>query len=115
MNYTSEELQKVLPPTDTRNRSDLRFFEEGEIEQSEQAKNKIEEKQRHTRKLIEEGQVPQWKPRFFREARHPFLNEREEFERFNNEDHVIYELIQGEEGYWERRARGDWSSSPDLW
>ena len=41
MNATSPELQKVLPTTDTRLRSDIRLMEEGKFEQADKKKDEL--------------------------------------------------------------------------
>ena len=28
---------------------------------------------------------------------------------------IQYELLEGGNGYWERRERGDWQDMPNLW
>ncbi|CAH8600672.1 unnamed protein product [Heterobilharzia americana] len=43
---------KFLPPTDSRYRPDLRLFEMGHIDEAASEKLRLEEKQRHTRKLL---------------------------------------------------------------
>jgi hypothetical protein len=42
MNYKSEDMIGVVSPTDSRFRDDTRLYEEGYIDESENAKNKIE-------------------------------------------------------------------------
>jgi len=44
-----------IPPTDSRNRDDIRLYEQGLMDEAESAKNVIEEEQRRKRKLQEEG------------------------------------------------------------
>ena len=43
MNYKSPSLAKVLPPTDSRNRPDIRLFEDDLIDMAENSKSIIEE------------------------------------------------------------------------
>lgn len=45
---------------------------------------------------------------------HPFLKECGDFQS-NTEKPVQFELIEGKDGYWERRERGDWADMPKLW
>lgn len=48
-------MEEIVCPTDSRFRMDLRYYEEGKIEDSEAEKNLIEKRQRQTRKQVEEG------------------------------------------------------------
>lgn len=57
----------LLPPTDTRFRPDQRFLEEGNLEQAEAQKQRIEQLQRERRRILEENSV-EHKPRFFRKS-----------------------------------------------
>ena len=52
-----------LPPTDARFRPDIRKMEEGDIDLAGQEKNRLEEKQRATRQLMEKRRED-WQPRF---------------------------------------------------
>lgn len=51
LNYLSDELKQVLPPTDSRRRPDQRALEEGNLRVASDMKNLLEVKQRQTRKL----------------------------------------------------------------
>ena len=51
-----------LPPTDSRFRPDIRQMEEGHIDQASQEKNRLEEKQRETRQIMER-RGEEWRPR----------------------------------------------------
>lgn len=51
-----------LPPTDARFRPDIRKMEEGNIDLAGQEKNRLEEKQRATRQLMEKRRE-EWQPR----------------------------------------------------
>lgn len=59
--------KSLLPPTDTRFRPDQRFLEEGNIEEAEVQKQRIEQLQRDRRRILEENNV-EHKPRFFRKS-----------------------------------------------
>ncbi|XP_007529116.2 oxysterol-binding protein-related protein 3 isoform X6 [Erinaceus europaeus] len=59
--------KSVLPPTDTRFRPDQKFLEEGNIEEAEIQKQRIEQLQRDRRRILEENNV-EHKPRFFRKS-----------------------------------------------
>lgn len=65
LNELNPELEKYLPPTDTRLRPDQRAFENGDIENAEQTKVMLEERQRERRKEMEDRKEP-WKPLWFR-------------------------------------------------
>ena len=112
LNQKTEEMKGIVSPTDTRFRGDLRLYEEGEAEEADKVKVDIEEEQRRKRRLQEAGEV--WKPNFFEEVPHPFLKEGHGLP-IGEEHPIMWKLIEGEKGYWERRARGDWSDMPNLW
>nr|XP_020034996.1 oxysterol-binding protein-related protein 3 isoform X3 [Castor canadensis] len=59
--------KSLLPPTDTRFRPDQRFLEEGNIEEAEIQKQRIEQLQRERRRVLEENSV-EHQPRFFRKS-----------------------------------------------
>lgn len=60
-------LKSLLPPTDTRFRPDQRFLEEGNVEEAEIQKQRIEQLQRERRRVLEENKV-EHQPRFFRKS-----------------------------------------------
>ncbi|XP_015919304.1 oxysterol-binding protein-related protein 6 isoform X2 [Parasteatoda tepidariorum] len=63
LNELDSELEKQLPPTDTRFRPDQRFLEEGNISAAEMSKQQIEQSQRDRRKRREElgiEYIPMW-------------------------------------------------------
>ncbi|XP_062034439.1 oxysterol-binding protein-related protein 3 isoform X4 [Lepus europaeus] len=60
-------LRPLLPPTDTRFRPDQRFLEEGNIEEAESQKQRIEQLQRERRRALEESNA-EHQPRFFRKS-----------------------------------------------
>ncbi|KAJ2759036.1 hypothetical protein IWQ57_006661, partial [Coemansia nantahalensis] len=68
LNDTSPELEPYLCPTDSRFRPDQRAMETGEYEQADEEKSRLENKQRATRRRREQGELPQWKPRWFVKA-----------------------------------------------
>ncbi|XP_027429344.1 oxysterol-binding protein-related protein 3 isoform X1 [Zalophus californianus] len=59
--------KSLLPPTDTRFRPDQRFLEEGNVEEAEIQKQRIEQLQRERRRVLEENRV-EHQPRFFRKS-----------------------------------------------
>ncbi|KAJ0058626.1 hypothetical protein NL108_018008 [Boleophthalmus pectinirostris] len=64
LNELTPQLQKVLPPTDTRYRPDQRLLEEGKVTEADKKKDEVEQKQRDRRKeLTKRNQEHQ--PRFF--------------------------------------------------
>ncbi|CAF1192070.1 unnamed protein product, partial [Rotaria sp. Silwood1] len=72
LNEWTEEDQKLrppLPPTDARFRPDIRKMEEGDIDLAGEEKNRLEEKQRETRRAMEK-QREEWQPRWFRLVKH---------------------------------------------
>lgn len=115
LNALSPSLQRVLPPTDTRLRPDQRAMEDGEYEFAATEKNRVEEKQRATRKEREikgEEFVPKW----FRKGFNKVTGEEYWLARGSRED--------AEEGgekleaarlkYWDSRQRGDWTGCEDI-
>jgi hypothetical protein len=80
LNEITSDLVGMLPPTDSRFRTDVRALEEGDMETAESEKNRIEEMQRERRR-----QNAEVTPRWFKLVG----------------DKWVY---QG--GYWERRASG---------
>lgn len=66
LNEWTEEDQRThlpLPPTDSRFRPDIRKMEEGDIDLAGQEKNRLEEKQRDSRRLMEKSRE-EWRPRY---------------------------------------------------
>ena len=111
MNFLSSEMASYICPTDSRFRGDIRNLEEGNFDQATHQKLEIEDQQRKVRKLIDEGQQPEWQPRFFKQIAHPFLDKVDG----DDEGPRMFVLIEGDNGYWERRERKDWTGQPNLW
>ena len=82
-----------LPPTDSRLRPDIRFYEDGKVDSAEKCKLKLEQKQRERRQNGNDV-----KPRYFKKNR---ANK--------------WVFIDGPNSYWERRRRQSWSDCPKLW
>lgn len=63
--WTEEDIKTrpPLPPTDARFRPDIRKMEEGDIDTAGQEKNRLEEKQRATRRNMEKRRE-EWQPRY---------------------------------------------------
>lgn len=90
-----------LPPTDSRLRADQRALEEGRYDDAERLKNEIEEGQRARRRELEAA-GESWLPKFFAKV--------------NNgpDGEVIWKPKTAHDGYWDRRARSDWSGVIDV-
>lgn len=54
LNLLSDSLAKKLPPTDTRFRPDVRFWEQADLDTASSEKTRLEENQRERRKQIKE-------------------------------------------------------------
>ncbi|KAF9685694.1 hypothetical protein SADUNF_Sadunf03G0080900 [Salix dunnii] len=91
LNELTPGLQERLPPTDSRLRPDQRHLENGEYEKANEEKQRLERRQRMSRKLQEDG----WKPRWFQKE-----GENGSF-RYNG-------------GYWEAREQGNWDGCPNI-
>ncbi|KAL4951974.1 Oxysterol-binding protein-domain-containing protein [Aspergillus filifer] len=96
---TSIENKKV-PVTDSRLRPDQRALEDGDIDQAEEVKVKLEEAQRARRREMEDaGQS--WEPRWF-----SVVEEGPDGEN-------VWRLKGGKDGYWEERNKG-WTGVKDV-
>lgn len=93
LNEITEIERDNLPPTDSRLRPDIKAYEEGNVQKAETLKLKLEQAQRDRR-----SKGSDVKPKFFEKSK-------------NN----TWKLIQGPNGYWERRKRQDWSGITALW
>nr|XP_034888368.1 oxysterol-binding protein-related protein 2A-like [Populus alba] len=91
LNELTPGLQERLPPTDSRLRPDQRHLENGEYEKANAEKQRLERRQRMSRKLQEHG----WKPRWFQKE-----GENGSF-RYGG-------------GYWEAREQGNWDGCPNI-
>ncbi|CAL1401409.1 unnamed protein product [Linum trigynum] len=91
LNELTPGLKEKLPPTDSRLRPDQRHLESGEYDKANLEKQRLEKRQRMSRKLQEHG----WKPRWFEQdgENGPF--------RYKG-------------GYWEARDCGNWNGCPDI-
>ena len=99
MNQLTEELRKVICPTDSRLRPDQRAMEEGRFEEANALKIKLEEKQRTAQKLFQGGQF-EYNARWFIKT----IDEAHQVVtwKFNNE-------------YWRARETGEWDNNiPDI-
>ncbi|CAN1834362.1 Oxysterol-binding protein-related protein 2A [Linum perenne] len=91
VNELTPGLKEKLPPTDSRLRPDQRHLENGEYDKANVEKQRLEKRQRMSRKLQEHG----WKPRWF--------------EREGENGPFRYKG-----GYWESRERRNWDGCPDI-
>lgn len=98
MNNLTEDLEKVIAPTDSRLRPDLREFERGNLDKGAEEKHRLEEKQRAHRKARKENGET-WTPLWFEEVIEEETGEK--FWKINDQ-------------YWHKRHEGDWSQCPDL-
>ena len=96
---TAHERRKTAP-TDSRLRPDQRAAEDGDIDEAEGLKAKLEQAQRERRKVMEEKGT-EWKARWF-----------SKIEGAGGEE--AWRLKSGREGYWEERVRGEWSGITDI-
>jgi len=84
-----------LPPTDSRFRPDIRKMEEGDVDLAGQEKNRLEEKQRDTRRAMEKRRE-EWQPRWFRPVKHDITGQ---------------DVWVSNEKYWQR----NWAMCPDIY
>ncbi|TGZ83669.1 hypothetical protein EX30DRAFT_353664 [Ascodesmis nigricans] len=82
-----------VAPTDSRCRPDQRMLERGELDDAEETKVRLEEKQRVRRREMEEA-GESWKPRWFEKVK-------------EYADEEVWRIKEGEEGYWDVRRRED--------
>lgn len=91
LNELTPGLQEKLPPTDSRLRPDQRHLENGEYEKANAEKQRLERRQRMSRKLQENG----WKPKWFQKEG----------------DNGPFRYVGG---YWEAREQGKWDGCPNI-
>ena len=104
-----------LPPTDSRLRPDQRMVEDGQLDEAETAKQRLEEAQRARRREMEESGVG-WTPRWFRKVR-------------EYADEEVWRIVDGGDGgggdgnqggvdYWtarlQQQQQGGWSNVQRL-
>lgn len=98
LNELSSDDKKLLPPTDSRLRPDQRALEDGNLDEAEALKARLEERQRGRRKVLE-SHGAEWQPRFF---------ERVDIEGESSAEEEVWALKSGREGYWECREKNSW-------
>ncbi|KAK7251161.1 hypothetical protein RIF29_34113 [Crotalaria pallida] len=91
LNELTPGLKEKLPPTDSRLRPDQRHLENGEYEKANMEKQRLELRQRMSRKMQENG----WKPRWFHQE----------------DENGTFRYIGG---YWEARSQGRWNECPNI-
>lgn len=94
LNEITEIERHRLPVTDSRLRPDQQALERGEHDEAEALKNQLEEGQRARRREMEAA-GESWKARWFTPV--------------ELGDEVIWRLKAGKDGYWDERARGEWT------
>ena len=101
LNEITEIEHDHLPPTDSRLRPDQEALERNEVDKAEALKARLEERQRGRRKVLtSHGQT--WTPQFFEKVSSGDLDGEE-----------VWALKQSD-GYWERRAKGDWNGIQEV-
>ncbi|EFX02771.1 oxysterol-binding protein 1 [Grosmannia clavigera kw1407] len=91
-----------MAPTDTRLRPDQRLAEDGNLDEAEAWKTRLEEAQRTRRRQAEERGEEHRSRWFVKVATGPDGDE-------------VWRLKGGKDGYWEERARGVWTGLDDLY
>ena len=85
-----------LPPTDSRLRPDQRAAEDGDFDEAEVLKGKLEEAQRKRRKILEdEGRS--WTPKWF-----------EKIDGGDASGEEVWVAKSGQDNYWEKRKTSEW-------
>ncbi|KAG0051627.1 Oxysterol-binding protein- protein 3 [Gryganskiella cystojenkinii] len=102
LNELTPGLEAKLPKTDTRFRPDQSLFERGKVEEADQEKLRVEQRQRELRKAMEtRGEA--WQARWFEKKLDPQTEDPEG-------QTWVYKG-----GYWEARETGEWNEKISLW
>ncbi|KAJ1938612.1 hypothetical protein FBU59_004387, partial [Linderina macrospora] len=109
LNDKPAELEPYLCPTDSRFRPDQRAMETGEYEMADREKSRLENKQRATRRRREQGELAQWKPRWF--VKDVDSDSGESFWRFNDEYWTEREVAAKKQ----KEAGATASAAADVW
>ncbi|KAG5462073.1 MAG: hypothetical protein BJ554DRAFT_5636 [Olpidium bornovanus] len=100
LNEITADVRGRLPRTDSRLRPDVRLFEEGNVDAADGEKRRVEERQRETRRAMEErGEA--WRPAWF---------ELKDRDPVDGNPAWVYKG-----GYWEARQAQRWPDGVDLW
>ncbi|KAI7820142.1 Oxysterol-binding protein-domain-containing protein [Gamsiella multidivaricata] len=102
LNELTKGLEQKLPKTDTRFRPDQSLFERGKVEEADQEKLRVEQRQRELRKAMETKGEP-WEVRWF-EKKADAETEDPEGQTWRYKG-----------GYWETRETGEWNEKVALW
>ncbi|KAG0043199.1 Oxysterol-binding protein- protein 3 [Gryganskiella cystojenkinii] len=102
LNELTKGLETKLPKTDTRFRPDQSLFERGRVEEADQEKLRVEQRQRELRKAME-SRGEQWDVRWFEKKADPQTEDPEG-------QTWVYKG-----GYWEARETGEWNEKVTLW
>ncbi|KAK1970115.1 oxysterol-binding protein [Colletotrichum sublineola] len=101
LNEITEIEKGRLPPTDSRLRPDQRLAEQGDLDQAEEWKVKLEEAQRARRRVLEE-KGEEHKPKWFVKVGE------------GPEGEEVWKLRTGKDSYWEERSKGTWSGVEEI-
>lgn len=85
-----------LPPTDSRLRPDQRAAEDGDFDEAEVLKGKLEEAQRKRRKILED-EGSSWRPKWF-----------EKVDGGDGSGEEVWVAKSGQDSYWEKRTNREW-------
>lgn len=96
LNEITEDIRDYIPSSDSRLRPDQRALENGDVDQAEEEKARVEEAQRERRKQrTDKGET--WEPKWFR-----------------SKDGAPHEWEYAG-GYWEAREQQEWGTLEQLW
>ncbi len=99
INEINDQIRPFLAPTDARFRPDQRALENGDAKGATEEKLRLEEKQRGVRRAREAANI-EWEPVWFKK----------EYDPHSGTEGWAYKG-----GYWESRAKKDWSKCPDIY
>ncbi|XP_071789373.1 oxysterol-binding protein 1-like isoform X2 [Asterias amurensis] len=105
---TMNEFETGVAPTDTRNRPDQRLMEEGQWDEANKEKLRLEEKQRATRRKRESEATAAAESGKPCESYKPIWFDRK-MDPLNKATTYVYK---GK--YWESKEKGDWEQCPDI-
>ena len=106
-------MEGTIAPTDSRYRQDVTLYEQGQEDEADEAKLKIEVRQRETRKMVADGMKDEYQPKYFVLKDHPRVTN---FKlKTGQETPLLYEFRSDEKGYWTRRNNQDWGDCMDIW
>jgi oxysterol-binding protein-related protein 3/6/7 len=100
LNEINERDRDAMAPTDSRRRPDQRAAENGDFDEAEEFKARLEEAQRERRKALEE-QGKEWEPAWFSKVDSPDGEE-------------VWKMKSGKDGYWDARVTKAWKSDRDI-